>query len=148
MSVRSTRHHTLLHNSTILHTNTFFVLACHPRKIYRYMAARSTRHYTLLHKIMHLKTFFAPACHPRKKTLPTSKYDSNTHLSRKFLLFFFRVRVRVTVTVQSATHPQLVYITTREYTSWLLFHSYFIRKDYHTHEYREVLDNTSLVEER
>ena len=32
MSARSTQHHTLLHNPTILHTKTFFVPACHPRK--------------------------------------------------------------------------------------------------------------------
>ena len=78
MSVRSTRHHTLLHNPIILHTKTFFVPACHPRKIYHCITARSTRPHTLLHNptIIHRKTFFAPACHPRQKISSTSKYDS------------------------------------------------------------------------
>ena len=77
MSVRSTRHHTLLHNPKILHTKTFFVPACHLRKIYRCMTARSTRHHTLLNNptILHEKIFFAPACHQHQKILSTSKYD-------------------------------------------------------------------------
>ena len=49
MSVRSTQHHTLLPNPTIIHTKTFFTPAFHPRQIYRCMSARSTQHRTLLH---------------------------------------------------------------------------------------------------
>ena len=49
MSVRSTRHHKILHNPTIIYTKIFFVPACHPRKIYGFVTARSTRHHTLLH---------------------------------------------------------------------------------------------------
>ena len=85
MSVRSTWQHTLLQNPTIIHTKTFFAPDCHPRKIYRCMSAQSTRHNTLLQNptILHTKAFLASACHLRQKILSTSKYVSNTHLSRK-----------------------------------------------------------------
>ena len=59
MSVRSTQHHTLLHNLTIIHTKTFFSPACHPCQIYQYMSAHSTRHHTFLHNpmVLHTKKF-------------------------------------------------------------------------------------------
>ena len=68
ISACSTRHHTLLHNPTIIHVRTFVAPASHPRKIYLCMSAQSTQHHILLHNptILHTKTFFAPACHPRK----------------------------------------------------------------------------------
>ena len=83
-STISTHHHTLLHNPTIINTETFFAPACHMRQIYRCMSAHYTQHYTLLQNpmILHTKTFFAPACHPCKKTSPTSKYVSNKNSSQ------------------------------------------------------------------
>ena len=84
MSERSTRHHTLLHTDTILHTKSFFARACHPRKIYCYMSAHPTRHYALLHNptVLHTKNFFVPACYTRQKVSSTSKYVSNTYSSQ------------------------------------------------------------------
>ena len=98
MSTRSTRHHMLLHNPTILHTKTFFAPACQPRK-----------------KISsNTKLSQSSLIHPRSPhtSSSTSKYDSNANPSQKFSFSFFRVRFRVTVmvtvvvTVQSATCPQ------------------------------------------
>ena len=37
MSVQSIRHHRLLHNTTILYTDTLFAPSCHPIRIYRCM---------------------------------------------------------------------------------------------------------------
>ena len=111
MPERSTRHHTLLHNPTVLQTKKFYTSACHPCKIYHCMLARSTWHHILLHNltILHMKKKFATACHPRKKisyqtklsqyslihprsphmSSFTSKYDSNTHSSRKLSFFHY-----------------------------------------------------------
>ena len=73
MSVLSTRHHTLLHSTSILHTKTIFAPECHSYKIYQCISAHSKRHHTLLQNpmILHTKTSFAPAFHPRHKILST-----------------------------------------------------------------------------
>ena len=75
ISAPSTQHHTLLHNLTILRTETFFTPACNLHKIYCCMSAHTKKHHTLLHNttILHTKTFFAPACHPRQKISSTSR---------------------------------------------------------------------------
>ena len=56
ISVRSIQHHTLLQNPKILHTETFFLPACHQHKIYRCMAAKYTRNNTILHNPTILRT--------------------------------------------------------------------------------------------
>ena len=73
--VRSTHHHTLLHNPTILYMKIFILQACPPLNIYRCMSASSTKQQTLLHNttILHTKIFFAPVSHSRKKISYTSK---------------------------------------------------------------------------
>ena len=120
-TARFTRQHMILHNTKILHTKTFFAPACHLRNIYRCVISHFTRHHTPLHNpiILHTKIFFAPAYHLRQNISSTSKYNSNTHSSCNIHFFPFRVGVtiKVRVTVQSATRPQSVYITPRDYTN-------------------------------
>ena len=148
MTVRSTRHHTLLHNPTILRTKTFFVPAWHPRQIYCCMPARSTRHHTLLHNstIIHTKTFFAPACHPHKKILSTSKYDSKTNSSGNISLFPYLglgLELRLRLWLRS-NHPRSCNRYKSLHATTLVasyFYFYVLCNYYHTHENRGVLDN-------
>ena len=51
-----------------------------------------------------------------------------------FLFFRFRFTVKVRVAFQSATSPQLVYITPGNYTNFLFFYFYVIFKFYHTNK--------------
>ena len=112
MSVRSTQHHTLLHNPTILHTKTFFALAYHPSQINCCMSSRSTRHHKLLNNptILHTKKIFASLSPALENIVHFKIRFKHTFKSKHFHFSLFRVRVRVgvMVTVQSATHPQLV----------------------------------------
>ena len=75
MSEDSIRNHTVLHNPTIIHTNTFFAPACNLRK-------------KILSKI---KLWQSPLIHSRspKMSLSTSKYDSNTNSSQNIYLFTY-----------------------------------------------------------
>ena len=144
MTAHSTRLHTLLHNATILHTKTFFVLACHPRKINFCMTAHSTWHHTLLHnpKILHTKTFFAPACHLRQKILSTSKYNSNTHLICNIYLFPFLGLWLVSGLRYDHTFARNWCKSLHE-NNWVAYHFYFkVLCNYH-HTYKDggMLDN-------
>ena len=77
MSARSTQHDMLLHNLTILHTNTFFAPACHPRK--KILSETKLSWYSLIHP------------HFFHMSQSTSKYNSNTNQSWKVSLFPFLV---------------------------------------------------------
>ena len=145
ISVRSTRHHTLLHNPPVLNTKTFFAPAFHPRKIYRCMTAQSTRHHTLLHNptILHTKIIFAPACHPHQKVLPISRYESKTNLSRNISLFpslglGFGLGLRSNKPLTCNWYISLHVTTLVAY----YFYFHVLCKHYHTHEDGGVLNNT------
>ena len=104
---RSTRHYTLLHNTTILHTKIFFAPFCHQRR--NFFRDKTVTFFTdtpmlASHVIVHFKIRFR------------HKFGSKNPP-----FYFFWVRVRVGVRVKSTTIPQEVYIATRDYMRCLLF---------------------------
>ena len=115
-------HNQLTETPTIIHTKKFSVPACHPRKIYRCIAARSTRYHVLPHNptIIHTKIFFASLSTAQENIIqdktvtvftdtPTLASHVIVHFkirlkhkcrSKIFPFYFFRVRVMVTVRVR------------------------------------------------
>ena len=86
LSERSTRHHTILNNLTILHTKTFFTPAFHRRK--EILSKTKMSQSLLIHP------------HSPHTSLFTSEYDSNTNSNRKIFLFpslglFLGLRLRL-----------------------------------------------------
>ena len=144
ITARSTRHHTLLHNTTILHTKTFFgtVIRARYTNIWQHTPQEIIRLYIIL-------WFYIQRNFPHQSVTKFRKYCPlqnmiQTHIqvvTFPFLIFRVTVRVSVSVTFQSATRPQLVNITQREYMNCLLFYFYVICKYYHTHEDRWVFNN-------
>ena len=71
MSVRSTRYHTLLHNTMIIHIKIFFAPVCHPLQIYLFVSSISTRHHALLNNptILYTKKFFCAILSPAQENI-------------------------------------------------------------------------------
>ena len=131
----STLHYTLLNTPTIIHTKTFFVPSCHPRK--KILSETKLSHSSLIHpralhtpssnskydsKIDSIKSDHSPlgrlineSIQPHIRVGSFSswsnhkQFDSTTNSNRNispFYFFKFRVRVRVRIWVQSATRLQ------------------------------------------
>ena len=112
MPARSTRHHTLLHNSTIIHTKTFFAPACHPHK-----------------KILSTSKY-------------DSKTNSSGNISLfPYLGLGLELRLRLWLRSnhpRSCNRYKSLYATTLVAS---YFYFYVLCNYYHTHENRGVLDN-------
>ena len=107
MPSRSTRHYTLPHNLTILHTDLFFAPACHPcNKI------SSEKNCHSIHWCTHARLTF-------HRILPKMWFKQKSE-SKHFPFSFFRVRVRFRVAFQSSTRLQWLFITPHDYMGCLL----------------------------
>ena len=130
VSVRSTLHHTILHNPTILHTRKFLhqpSTCVIYTDVWHHAPQDIIRLCIILQFYIRRHIFRRPVTCTRKYCPLQNTIQTHIRVVT-FPFLIFTVRVMVMVTVESATRLKLVNIPPHDYTSCFLFYFWILCK--------------------